>query len=303
MRSRALMVGFLLSALSVPLAGGAARSADPPGDPPTEPSTAPAAVAVAVDERVDAPLVRLSGPFGTVAGTDPETPAAAPPDGAALDLWMRAAPLRLEVAVAPVELLDVVVVSRPVAAGVLEEALSDGDLAFAGPATSGTSVIVATVRTGLHGSSEHAWLAHVPDREGSLEALLEIPGPAVLLASRTATVRGEPGDGCYLYLCSTAGHPPPPASLPGLAVEVGETPILRLDDGSAVVGWQGLLTPLGEAPRRHVEARGTFAGAPEAEPRLTGLEPPGPGEWLLHLRVEFDRERGWQWLSYRLVAR
>lgn len=300
MRSDAVLVGFLLAALSTPLAGSVTRAAGPPTDPAAEPSAAPAPAAV--EEPMAAPSVRLSGPFGAVMGADPATPAAAAPDGTALDLWMRSAPLRLDVSATPDELIDLAVVSRPLTTGVPEEPLSDGDTSFAGPAMPGTSVVVATVHVEGHGSSEHAWLVHVPDREGSLDALLEIPGPVVLLESSSASVAGTPGDGCYVYLCSTAGHPPPPASLPELGIEVGETPSLRLDDGSAIVGWQGVMTMLGEAGRQRLEASGSFAAAPEAEPRLTGLEPSAAGGWLLELRVEYDRERGWQELSYRLVA-
>ena len=35
---------------------------------------------------------------------------------------------------------------------------------------------------------------------------------------------------------------------------------------------------------------------------LSGLEPAGPGEWLLDVEVELDRERGWLRTSYRLVV-
>lgn len=302
MRPHRVAAPLLCVALSAGWLAGV-QAAEPSAAPLAEPSAAP----------LEEPRVWLSGPFGRVLGTDPSSPAAAAPDGAALDTWLPAAPLQLEIAWAegdapldhPAEddLPGLAVVWRSLEEGAPEVTLSDGETSFAGPATPGTSVIVARIRLAGGGSSEHAWLVEVPDREGGPETLLEMPGPQAVLSSTAGSVLGEPGDGCYLYLCVTAGHAPPPSALDALPLDVGEAPQLRLDDGSAMVAWQATLATPGERPRPRIEAAGTFTEAPAADLALSGLEPPTAGEWLLELRVEYDRERGWQWFHFRLAAR
>jgi len=203
--------------------------------------------------------------------------------------------------VPPEDLLGVEVTSSPLD-GADVERLSSGATVFAGPDTPGVSVVTATVTTAPHGRSQHAWLLAVPDRIGGEEALLDIPGPGAVLSSATASRPGEPGNGCHLYLCVDVGYQPPAASLPALPVALGETLALRLTDGSGMAGWTGSLTPLeGTA----AEARGSEARSPlepAAEVRLAGLEPTTTGEWLLQVRADLDRERGWQWFLFRLVV-
>lgn len=277
--SRYLLAGLLLG-LTLPLLGTTAAA--PSSSPPTT-----------------APAVWLSGAFGRVAGTDPAEPASAAPDDAALDTWIRSAPLTLRVDVPPEDLLGVEVVSVTLD-GAGTERLSSGATVFAGPDMPGVSVVTATITTAPHGPSRHAWLLSVPDRLGGEEALIDIPGPGAVLSSATASRPGEPGNGCHLYLCVDVGYQPPAASLPALPVTLGETLALRLTDGSAMAGWTGSLTPLqGTA----AEAREAEAGPPldpAAEVRLAGLEPTTTGEWLLQVRADLDRERGWQWYLFRL---
>jgi hypothetical protein len=86
-----------------------------------------------------------------------------------------------------------------------------------------------------------------------------------------------------------------------LRIAVGETPSLRTDDGSALVGWVGTLYQVGQTGAVPVEAGATLPG-PDAAPTLAGLAPSTPGEYRLELRAEFDRERGWQWMAYRIIA-
>lgn len=274
----------LLLSLVVPLAGATSAVAE-------EPLLAEAP-----------PQVWLNGAFGRVLGTDPVTPAGAAPYAAPLNAWMRKAPWTLETDVAFEDLLEVAVVSGPLDGAAGAEGLSGGAKMFDGPDVSGLSVVVATLTTDPYGVSQHAWLVEVPDREGDEEALLDIPGPEALLVSALGRVAGSPGDGCYVYLCVTVGRPDPAASLTALPVGVGETLSLRLGDGSALAGWTGEMESLQHSSVDPLEAEAAFPLEPQVAPALAGLEVPHAGEWLLRLRADFDRERGWQWFSYRLLA-
>ena len=82
---------------------------------------------------------------------------------------------------------------------------------------------------------------------------------------------------------------------------VGEPLRLVLDDGSAIVHWEGRLEPQPGTSAETRLAQATF-DEPVAGPTLTGLEPDQPGDWLLELRADYDRERGWQWYLFRLIA-
>jgi hypothetical protein len=166
----------------------------------------------------------------------------------------------------------------------------------------GHSVITAAVTSATHGRTEHAWLVDVPDREGDEEALFDITAPGVLVVSDAGAVAGSPGNGCYAYLCVDVGGPPPPDTLDPLQVGIGETLAVRTDDGSALAGWTGTLTPLGDEDGAEIKAVGALTDTVESMLTLLGLEPPHAGEWLLELRVDFDRERGWQWHAYRLIV-
>ena len=286
--SRSLLTALLLG-LAVPLAG-LATVAEP----------APPGTGV--------PQVWLSGAFGRVPGGDPASPASTPPHHTPLDTWIRRAPLGLQVDVAPEDLLAVQVVSRQ-RNGAHEERLSSGSTLFPGPDRPGVTVLVATISTKPHGRSQHAWLLAVPDRAGGVEALLDIPAPVARLMSKAGSVAGEPGNGCFVYLCVDVGYQPPAASLQALPAAVGETLSLALDDGSAMIGWAGTLTPVADTitplagsgvEARTAEASPLLTPTPVAE--LAGLEPTAAGEWLLQVRADLDRERGWQWFVYRLLA-
>jgi len=265
-------------------------------------SSAGAIAAEPTYEPTDGPAVWLKGAFGRVLGGDPGRPAAAPPAGKALDAFIRRAPLVLEVEMSPEDLLELTVVSRQSASGAAEERLSDGATEFEGPDVVGHSVITAAVTSVTHGRTEHAWLVDVPDREGDEEALFDITAPGVLVVSDAGAVAGSPGNGCYAYLCVDVGGPPPPDTLDPLQVGIGETLAVRTDDGSALAGWTGTLTPIGDGDGAEIKAVGALTDTVESMLTLLGLEPPHAGEWLLELRVDFDRERGWQWHAYRLVA-
>jgi hypothetical protein len=192
------------------------------------------------------------------------------------------------------------VVARPLDAGA-EELLSQGAGSFSGPDAPGTHLVVATFVIPGEAATEHAWLVDVPDRSGGPELLWEIPGPVAVMGPVEDEVRGVPGHGCYAYLCVEAGLRPPAETLEPVRVAVGEAPALRIDDGSALVHWQGRLEPIGRPGIRSREAKSTF-DTPTATLALSGLEPTGAGEWLLEVRVDYDRERGWQWFIFRLLA-
>ena len=248
------------------------------------------------------PRVWLKGVFGRVLGGDPEHPATAAPDGRPLEAWMRREPLTLETDVALGGLLSVSVQAQAADASAPPLLLSTGATAFAGPDRAGVQLISATVRSESYGPSTHTWLVDIPDRDGDSTALFDVPGPEAFLASNVGSVKGAPGHGCYAYMCREAGYRPPLEALEPLRLSVGEAPILRLSDGSALAGWTGRLEALSGARPETFRAMQRFTDEPQASPQLTGLEPPLEGEWLLELRTDYDRERGWQWSLFRLIA-
>ncbi len=271
-------------------------------------STGGAAAAPSFDEAPlpvpqTAPQVWLEGPFGRVAGGTVDQPAGAPPNGGALDAYIRGAPVSMEVSVPFEDLITVQVVARPIDGVAAEESLSDGATTFQGPSSPGATCIVATIETEPFGTTQHAWLVDVPDREYTQEALFEITAPGVELISDAGITVGALGDGCYLYFCADMGEPPPPETLAPLHVGVGETLALRTDDGSGLAGWNGQLTPLAGLAIDSVTANGSVTDTMETTLSLAGLEAPAAGEWLLEVRVVFDRERGHQWQTFRLDAR
>ena len=258
------------------------------------------AVAAAGDPAQDV-IVWLKGPFGAVVGTDIGAPATAAPDARALDTWMRRA--TLELAVDPPLEQGATVSLRSIAldsGAVVELPLAD-DRWVTAPDQAGLHTVVATVRQDGRAPSEHAWLLDVPDRPGSWDTLLEMPPLEASLSTTNGSVIGVRGHGCYVDSCQEVGYRPPAASLLPLAAPVGEPLTLGLADGSALVHWEGRLEPQTGTQAETRLAQADF-DAPVAGPTLTGLEPDQPGEWLLELRVDYDRERGWQWYLFRLIA-
>ena len=245
------------------------------------------------------PDVWLKGAFGRVLGGAVDDPATAAPDGRPLDAWMRRAPLELTSEVAA-RASFTAVVARPLEAGE-EELLAQGADTFSGPDSPGIHLVVATLEVPGEGATEHAWLVHVPDRIGGPELLWEIPGPRAVSGPVGDAVLGVPGHGCYAYLCVEAGLRPPAETLEPVRLAVGDAPALRIDDGSALVHWQGRLEPIDRPGAEPLEAEATFE-VPTDSPTLVGLEPTSAGDWLLEVRVDYDRERGWQWFLFRLRA-
>jgi hypothetical protein len=250
----------------------------------------------------DPPRAWLEGPFGTVPGGNPSEPATAAPDQAPLDTWMREASLHLGTDVAADDLVDLRVVATADGGTETQELTPDEEGWLVGPDQAGRHLVSATIESKARGIAELAWLIEVPDREGSWETLLEMPALEAELHSVAGSVDGIRGHGCYVGMCQEVGLRPPAESLTPLAVAVGETPELRLSDGSAIVHWEGRLEPLPGTPSETRPASATYEDEPQAVAGLSGLEPIMPGEWLLEIRTDFDRERGWQWFLYRLVA-
>ena len=255
----------------------------------------------AASDRAQEVVVWLKGPFGAVVGTDIEEPATAAPDARALDTWMRRA--TLELAVDPPLEQGATVSLRSIAldGGQVVELPLDDDRWVTAPDRPGLHTVVATVRQDGREPSEHAWLLEVPDRPGSWETLLEMPPLEASLSTANGSVVGVRGHGCYVDSCQEVGYRPPAASLAPLAVSVGEPLTLGLADGSALVHWEGRLEPQTGTRSETRLAEADFDG-PVIGPTLVGLEPDQPGEWLLELRVDYDRERGWQWYLFRLIA-
>lgn len=254
------------------------------------------------------PQVWLNGAFGRVAAGTPDAPAAAPPNEVPLDTFVRRAQLTLEADVPFEDLLSVDVVATELVSGSADdpaahEALSTGATVFDGPDRAGTYVIEATLETDPFGTTRHAWLVAVPDREGGPEAMLDVTAPQVELIADAGTVLAVPGDGCYLFLCADMGESPPPDSLDPLRVGVGETLFVRTTDGSGLAGWNGRLTPLAGTAIDSIEDQGALTDTVESMVPLLGLEAPSRGQWILEVRVVFDRERGHQWQVFRLDAR
>jgi hypothetical protein len=199
------------------------------------------------------------------------------------------------------ELSGLSIVSEPVSPDASPEMLSAGETTFEGPAVVGRSIITATLTTGQGDASSHAWLVDVPDREGDLETLFEMVPPGVELRATDAVVTGTAGNGCYAYLCSDSGAAPVPSDLTPLRAAVGETLQVRTADGSGLIGWSGRLLPEAETAGLPLEVAHRQAD-PIGVMALGGLEPTAPGAWVLLLRVDLDRERGWLWHAYRLTA-
>ncbi len=242
----------------------------------------------------------LSGSFGSVLGTAPDQPARAAPDDRPLQTWMRQETLELVLEPALGEADAVTLTATDEAGHSVELHLADGRW-VTGPSEHGRQTVVATVARPGAEPTEHAWLLDVADRPGSWETLLQRPPLEALLVAEAGGVLGARGHGCLSGFCQEAGHRPPAETLEPLAVTVGQPLRLELADGSAVVGWQGRAEP---APATGSEARRAEVAfdEPVAGPPLTGLEPDAPGEWLLEVRADYDRERGWQWYLFRLIA-
>jgi hypothetical protein len=193
------------------------------------------------------------------------------------------------------------VVARPVEADREPEILGRGLQAFEGPSVPGRHLIVASLPLG-EDVAERAWLVDVPDREPPDDGIYDLPAPDIVVSTNSDRRAGVLGDGCYVYLCVETGRPTPPEDLVPITALAGETPTLAVGDGSAVVAWEGSLTPLGQTQGPRLEAAGVVTEAPTSSLPLTGLEPAGPGRWLLEVEVVLDRERGWLRTSHLLVV-
>ena len=255
----------------------------------------------ATSRAQEAGTARLSGTFGSVVGTDPARPATAAPDGRPLDTWMRAAPLELTVDPPLDAEASVSVTAVAVESGERVELPLVGRRWVTGPDAPGLHTIVATIVADDERTTSYAWSLDVPDRPGSWETLIERPAIDGRLVATSGTVTGDRGRGCLTGFCQEVGYRPPASTLQPLAVSVGEPLRLELSDGSAIDRWQGSVEPQPGTVAETRFAEATF-DEPVARPVLAGLEPDVAGEWLLALRADYDRERGWQWYLFRLVA-
>jgi hypothetical protein len=242
----------------------------------------------------------LSGTFGAVVGTDPESPATAAPDGRPLATWMRRETLEFVVE-PPLEDGDSVAFTATAEDGDTIELPLAEERWVTAPDAAGQHTVVAVIERSGSEPARYAWLLDVGDRPGSWETRLTMPALEASLVAKSGSVVGDRGHGCLTGFCQEAGYRPPADSLAPLAVAVGEPLALELSDGSAIVHWQGRAEPHGDTRGETRLAEATF-DEPMAGPVLTGLEPDAAGEWLLEVRADYDRERGWQWYLFRLVA-
>lgn len=270
------------------------------------PATSMAAVPLetaAPEAAVTAPgQLWLSGPFGRVEGGAVFEPAAMAPLGEALDAWVKRAPLVLDAGQQPLLTRSLRVIATSATTGETET-LSTGPTAFEGPSSAGAAIIVASVAVGGGPTIRRAWLVDVPDRDPPADGLYDIPAPEIIVESRQGPAAGAPGNGCYLYLCVEIGRTPPPAVLPVIVAEPGEVLAAHLSDDSAIVAWDGVLRPLGGPGGPGRAASGVVTDEVEARASLPGLEAPAQGEWILTLRVVFDRDRGWMESRYLVRTR
>ena len=242
----------------------------------------------------------LRGPFGAVVGGSPDAPATAAPDARALDAWMRKASLELATD-PPLETLSSTVTAALIAGDGAAVVLAQDSRWLESPDVAGRYVVTAVLESDAAGRSAHAWLIDVPDREGSWDTLLEMPMLGATLRAGDMAVSSEPGHGCYVGMCQEVGRRPPAETLEPLTVSLGQPLELHLGDGSALIHWEGRLEPQDGTISETRLAEASFE-VPVAGPVLTGLEPDVAGEWLLEVRADYDRERGWQWFLFRVVA-
>ena len=290
-----LMAHAFVSLLLVQALVPAARAGGQDTPPPAVPD-APGASAAPVTAP---PTVWLRGPFGRVAGGSVDDPATAPPGDQPLGTVVRGAPLVLEID-GGAAITALIVTALPRGAPGADEPLSDGALTFEGPDGVGSHLVVADVTIGHGVASQHAWVVDVPDRPAPLDGLYDIPAPDIVVGSSAGSTAGQSGSGCYAYLCVDVGNPPPAETLPVLEAKVGDLLTAQAADGSAIVAWDGRLTPVDEPALDTVRSEAALTEPLAGVVSLKGLEPPMPGRWRLDLEVEFDRERGWMRTFYLL---
>lgn len=120
-----------------------------------------------------------------------------------------------------------------------------------------------------------------PDEDGP-------PPPAIRFASGESVISLEQGSGCFLGTCGDIGGISPPDLLPTLTT-VEHAPLsVTLEDGSGVVGWSVVVSPIGTDDPLEV----VLGQAREAWTSVAWVEAPSEGDWLVTTSVTFDRDRG-----------
>jgi hypothetical protein len=241
----------------------------------------------------DVPTLFADGPFGRVAGhaTGPGDPRPDPVELPVLDGWARGATLAFRpddgtlspwrLSVFPEPDVDV-----PTSYQLTDE---DGDAE------------VSLQEPGLYllrmdgtirpdgGALEGTWWWRVavpyrdfpPDEHGP-------PPPAIRLASGDRVVSLEQGSGCFLGTCGDIGRTSPPDLLPTVTT-IEHAPLsVTLEDGSGVVGWSVVVSPVGEGDTtEYLLGQGSDTWTSAA-----WVEAPPSGDWLVTTTVTFDRDRG-----------
>lgn len=239
------------------------------------------------------PTLVASGPFGRVAGVPAGTGDGPPDPGQlpVLDAWARGTTMVVRATDGTLSPWRAVALVEPVLdpTRTVELGEGDGEATIAFP-DSGLFLVGVdgTIRPD-GGAIEGSWWwrVAVPDRDLP-EGETGPPPPAIVVASGDEAATLEQGSGCHLGTCGDIGRVSPPDLLPTIRTTPGAPLAVSLADGSAMVGWSVVATPVGGS-----DADGVLLGRTEGDPVTHGwVAAPDTGDWVIAISVTFDRERG-----------
>lgn len=264
-------------ALAVALATGApALAAEPISSPVAEPAG-----------------LEATGPFGTVAGLAGDAAGAIPDPRSmpVLDGWARGATMVVRPTDGSLSPWHAVALAEPALDPTAPTDLGQGD----GDATltladSGLFLVGVTGTLRPDGDAMDGtwwWRVAVPDRDRPEDAVGPSV-PAIQLASADDDAALEQGSGCYVGTCGDIGGISPPDLLPTVRTIPGAPLSVALGDGSGVVAWSVVATPVDGS-----SADAVVLGSEDAtwSTRAWVAAPP-EGDWVVTVSVTFDQARG-----------
>ena len=245
-----------------------------------------------------APVVTLSGPFGSV-DREPAVPGAAWPDASGLqglDTYVHSAPLTVTLLDPDLTFAAWTISATPAASpgsGDMLEVRPYPDpgpelLSVTGP-SSGDWLLRADLTSAGRAAASYFWHLSVPDRDPPADGHVIVPAPRALLATVAATVTAVPGSGCYVDTCSDVGRNPPLRELEQFAGASGSTLKLTLSDASRFVRWDVSVRPVGNTA---AEPTTLDRGRNPAGVEHATFAAPGSGDWYVSIAITFDRRRG-----------
>ncbi len=239
-----------------------------------------------------APTVTADGPFGRVEGL--AVPPGETPDTAVLpvlDAWAVGTNVRFRPTVGTLAPWRVTAVREPA-----EDPLGGHELGTGDGDADVTLTLPGLFLVRLDGTlrpdgdaieASWWWRIAVPDRtlpEGETDP----PPPAIELASGDEAIELEQGSGCFLGTCGDIGRISPPDLLPTLTT-IEHAPLsMTLDDGSGVVGWSVVISPVGQDGGREI----VLGAARDTWTAVAWVPAPTAGDWVVTTSVTFDRDRG-----------